>query len=967
MDICKFCGSQIDDHFKQSECKQKSFVELVNDSKISESNANVEQAKGGELGIIRWLLKNANRKELQDSEIEIIVENCSNSSEEEIVNILKQNDVYIEVDVDNLVDDTHEWLSSALHYAIKLGTPEIITWILENSVNSHVTAQHLSFTIEAAINNLKNLIKLVSLGADVTKVPVVHLITELCQKGNLSVLKWLLANSKVTESFPEILPYTLHCAAAAANANFLFVEYLVQNGANLNPVLKKKNYNDETYLQLAAEFGNINYIKWLIENGADFSDTKYRDSLVCIAAEHGHLDLLKWLVSKGCNIHEVDEEQNNALHKAALNVHLNCIEYLVHKNVDINPMNSEKCSPMYYAASSKNLGIVRFLVAHGGDIHGTHCDANTLLHAAANSLEMIQLLVSLGLDINARNSKNENVLSLAAEQYNHKAVEWLLEKGLPVDDLLKVVFTSKNWLLNIINSDPNLETLKIVLKYISDINLLIDAETLLHKAIDFSCGSIEVIKLLVENKVDVNKLKTSDKSSPLICSLNQNNLIASCSFQFYSIIRPKSRPDIAQYLLSQGPDVTVRNMQGETALYHAIFHQNIDIIKQIIELGADINAVTNDGTSILQKAVLIKSLKIVQLLVELGADVNHINNINLSCLNIAAQNESYDIVKYLVEKGANINHESYTSFPALFYAFESKNMEQVHWLINNGANINLIRNNLNLHECTEYGNKVDKLDYITLLINNGVNINELNGNIETILHTCIDDVEIVDYLLERGISINERNIQGKTELHICIEKENSNVYCQNKSRIVNKLIRRGAIVNTADNDGVTPLHLAASDPLNIEIVRVLIANGADVKASDSGGDSVLHYTADREIAMLLCEKGADVNCKNKEGVTVLQTTIEKSSIIKKKFNRKVKSLNVVKSLESRILNKNGSVISESDISSIMYSRFVDYIEYLIDNVDDINEKDSQGCSALNYATSNPKIFDVLLKKGAIGY
>jgi hypothetical protein len=208
--ICKFCGSQIDDDFKQSECEQKSFAQLVNDSKNSKFNENVEQVKLGKLGIIRWLLETVSRKEMRDSEIEIIVKKCSNSSEEEIVDILKQNAVYIEVNVYKLDYNSHEWLSSALHYAIKVGTPEIIAWILENSVNSHVTAQHLSFTIESAVNNLKNLIKLISLGADITENSAFFLIKEVCQRGNLSVLKWLLASSKLTESFPEIL----HCAAA---------------------------------------------------------------------------------------------------------------------------------------------------------------------------------------------------------------------------------------------------------------------------------------------------------------------------------------------------------------------------------------------------------------------------------------------------------------------------------------------------------------------------------------------------------------------------------------------------------------------------------------------------------------------------------------------------------------------------------------------------------------------------------
>jgi ankyrin repeat protein len=144
----------------------------------------------------------------------------------------------------------------------------------------------------------------------------------------------------------------------------------------------------------------------------DSKNSETNETELHIAAESGQLEMLKWLVSEGCDVHYVDKKGNNALYKATLNGHFNCIQYLVHKNVDINSLNAHTRGTMFYAAHSKNIDIVKFLVAHGGDIHGTHgYDKNTLLHAAANNFEMIHLLVSLGVDINARNFHGESIIT----------------------------------------------------------------------------------------------------------------------------------------------------------------------------------------------------------------------------------------------------------------------------------------------------------------------------------------------------------------------------------------------------------------------------------------------------------------------------------------------------------------------------------------------------------------------------
>jgi ankyrin repeat protein len=376
-----------------------------------------------------------------------------------------------------------------------------------------------------------------------------------------------------------------------------------------------------------------------------------------------------------------------------------------------------------------------------------------------------------------------------------------------------------------------------------------------------------------------------------------------------------------------GADVTASTIDGETALYRAIHFERIDIINQIIELGADVNAITEVGITILRQAVATGKLEIVQLIVESGANVNQADLFGASDINLAAQKSNWDIVKYLVENGANINHWCDTCKPVIYEAFRSQNLEIIYWLINLGALEFIVQNELRiLHECLHFQNEEDRFKLLKILINFDVNINELDSKNESILHKCINNINIVDYLLEKGININIRNNRGRTELHSCFDTIDANFYCQNKSKIVYKLIKHGAVVNTAGNNGVTPLHRAVFNPHFVDIVRILIANGADVHAKDNKGNSVLHYTKDRETAIMLCEQGVKINCTNKEGLTVLEYQIKHGP-----GKKMPKYCNIIKLLESRSIGlKNTLMSSNLSINHVFMSRYYKFIEFLVD-------------------------------------
>jgi ankyrin repeat protein len=83
-------------------------------------------------------------------------------------------------------------------------------------------------------------------------------------------------------------------------------------------------------LMWSAEYGHINIVKYLVENGADIHA---RDDLALrISAENGHKKIVEYLTENGADIHARDDQ---ALRLAAQNGHKEVAEYLTENGADI--------------------------------------------------------------------------------------------------------------------------------------------------------------------------------------------------------------------------------------------------------------------------------------------------------------------------------------------------------------------------------------------------------------------------------------------------------------------------------------------------------------------------------------------------------------------------------------------------------------------------------------------------------
>jgi uncharacterized protein len=102
--------------------------------------------------------------------------------------------------------------------------------------------------------------------------------------------------------------------------------------------------------------------------------------------------------------------------------HLDIVDFLIEKNADVNSKDNEDNTPLHYSASrppfGKGLhqeGIPRALITAGADVNATSWNGTTPLHNAAGSglKDVVQLLISNGADIHAKDRHDRTPLTLA--------------------------------------------------------------------------------------------------------------------------------------------------------------------------------------------------------------------------------------------------------------------------------------------------------------------------------------------------------------------------------------------------------------------------------------------------------------------------------------------------------------------------------------------------------------------------
>ena len=191
-------------------------------------------------------------------------------------------------------------------------------------------------------------------------------------------------------------------------------------------------------------------------------------------------------------------------------------------------------------------------------------------------------------------------------------------------------------------------------------------------------SNIDVVKLLIDKKFDVNEYISKDNNillftlSLTICSLEINKL-----------------------LIDNGANIHFVDNNNNTLLHIVSRCKRYASSKLLIELGLDVNSINNEGKTPLMMAlsihpnIRVDCIHIIKLLEHFGANIHETDKRERTHLYNAVMYSSYKSVKFLIRKGVDVNKTSCTGKTPLFMASRLGKKSIVKILLKNNADVNI--------------------------------------------------------------------------------------------------------------------------------------------------------------------------------------------------------------------------------------------------------------------------------------
>jgi ankyrin repeat protein len=229
---------------------------------------------------------------------------------------------------------------------------------------------------------------------------------------------------------------------AALNGNKEIIKILIENGADIN----LSHSVEDNPLHVVVRSGNMDMCRTLIEFGAN-----YNLNALNIAIKNNRIDFVNFLLDQGAEIKE------DSLTKAILYGFSEICSELIKRGANIesrsvynfDPTRFISGTPIFNAVINKQMDILQILIEHGANIEAINSDGQTPLHYAALKYDENACLRLIA------NFANTSEITIPNNQWNMNAIS-KIKKILKMTPLeASVELGDSSLIAKILNNDLN--------------------------------------------------------------------------------------------------------------------------------------------------------------------------------------------------------------------------------------------------------------------------------------------------------------------------------------------------------------------------------------------------------------------------------------------------------------------------------------------------------------------------------